>query len=144
MRSPPDADSLRMRWRRLPPVPAPQQWRSRSETLCSDPRTLTLPCIAMYQEGSLRALVQVTDVQLEDSQLAVLTLKVLAQACPPSRPLRSLRPELVVTARLPDGMYLIWRLWTLTAQSVEEACTEAVERRLVNTTWVWWAPASPS
>jgi hypothetical protein len=52
------------------------------------------------------------------------------------------RGVMQVSARLPDGMFMIWRLWTLTAEATSPACVEAVERRLVSPEWDWWGRES--
>ncbi|MDG1478607.1 MAG: hypothetical protein P8R54_03405 [Myxococcota bacterium] len=137
MSPPHQAPSDRVSWRCLPPPIGPHRLRSRG-VLCTDPLALEPGGLGLYREGGLRAVVAVLDVRLKPGRIAQLTLRVLAQGCPPGRTPRYSRGVMQVSARLPDGMFMIWRLWTLTAEATSPACVEAVERRLVSPEWDWW------
>jgi len=138
-----DSSSDRASWQPLAPPLGPLQFRPRG-ALCTDPRDLAASSLGLYREGSLRAVVQVVGVEVDPDRVAWLTLRILAQAARPGRPPPPVREVLQVSARLPDGMHLIWRLWPLTAETTTQALFEAVERRLVPADWSWCSPRAPA
>ena len=141
--TPPESSSSRTRWREVSSPSTNRKLRS-SSVLCSDPRTLEVPCLGLYREGPLRALVQVAAVELEPDLTAWLTPRILSQSCPPGRSPAHNRTTLRVSAQLPDGMNLLWRLWQLTSSTAEAGRLEAAERHLISPLWSWWVPEPDS